>query len=57
MDVNAINTATATVDLARAGLRCDAKIAVTTDGPLALTLGGCGVVANVPKGTTTVQGK
>ncbi len=57
MDLTASNLATATLDLARAGLGCDAKIAVTTDGPLTLTLAGCGVVANVPTGTSTIQGK
>jgi hypothetical protein len=54
IDLGATNIATATLDLARAGVTCDAKIVVTTDGPLKLTLGGCGSVANVPSGSSAV---
>jgi hypothetical protein len=36
------NLRTATIDMARAGLTCGAKLTVKTDGPVAVTLGGCG---------------
>lgn len=36
------NIKTITVDLARAGLTCDADLRVTTDGPVTITLAGCG---------------
>jgi hypothetical protein len=36
------NLTSVTVDMARAGLTCGAKLAVKTDGPVAVTLGGCG---------------
>jgi pimeloyl-ACP methyl ester carboxylesterase len=42
LDVKATNLATATIDPARAGLDCRARVNVTTDGPLKLTLAGCG---------------
>jgi pimeloyl-ACP methyl ester carboxylesterase len=42
LDVKAVNLATATIDPARAGLNCKAQVNVTTDGPLKLTLAGCG---------------
>jgi hypothetical protein len=56
LELTATNLARATLDVPRAGISCSAKIGVTTDGPLQLTLGGCGVVANVPTGTSTVHG-
>jgi hypothetical protein len=56
VELTATNLARATLDVPRAGISCSAKIGVTTDGPLQLTLGGCGVVANVPTGTSTVHG-
>jgi dienelactone hydrolase len=42
LDVKATNLATATIDPARAGLDCHAQVNVTTDGPVKLTLAGCG---------------
>ena len=42
LDVKASNLASATIDLARAHLDCHARVNVTTDGPLKLTLAGCG---------------
>jgi predicted esterase len=41
LDIKATNLATATINLARAGLNCSAQVNVTTDGPLKLTLAGC----------------
>jgi predicted esterase len=41
LDVTATNVSAATVDPARARLTCDAKVDVTTDGPIAVTLAGC----------------
>jgi hypothetical protein len=41
IDVTATNLATATIDVKRAGLTCDAKVNVKTDGPIAVTLAGC----------------
>jgi hypothetical protein len=42
LEIKATNLATATVDPVRAGLDCHAQVNVTTDGPLELTLAGCG---------------
>jgi hypothetical protein len=42
LDLKATNLATATIDPARAGLDCRARVNVTSDGPLKLTLAGCG---------------
>jgi hypothetical protein len=36
------NLKSVTVDVARAGLSCGAKLTVKTDGPVAVTLAGCG---------------
>ena len=41
VDINATNIATATIDPSRAGVDCNAKLNVTTDGPTAITLLGC----------------
>ncbi len=41
VDVSATNIATATIDPSRAHVDCNAKLNVTTDGPLTLTLAGC----------------
>jgi hypothetical protein len=48
LHLDAQNIATATVNVARAGLSCDPELDVTTDGPLALTLGGCGRTLTFP---------
>ena len=42
LDINATNIATATVDPARAKVDCHALVNITTDGPIAVTLAGCG---------------
>ena len=41
LDITATNLATATIDLARAGLNCSTAVNVKTDGPVKLTLAGC----------------
>jgi hypothetical protein len=41
IDVKATNIATAALDVRRARLDCNAKLNVTTDGPVAITLVGC----------------
>jgi hypothetical protein len=41
VDLKATNIATAVLDLARAGVDCNARLNVTTDGPIAITLVGC----------------
>jgi hypothetical protein len=42
LDLNATNLATATVDPARAHLDCNARVNLKTDGPVTITLAGCG---------------
>ena len=42
IDVNATNIATATIDPTRAHVDCHAILNITTDGPIAVTLAGCG---------------
>jgi C-terminal binding-module, SLH-like, of glucodextranase len=41
LDIDATGIASATVDVARARLSCGAKVKITSDGPLAVTLRGC----------------
>lgn len=41
LDITATNIATATIDVARAHVDCNAKLNVTTDGPISITLAGC----------------
>jgi hypothetical protein len=41
IDLTATNVATATIDPRRAGVSCDAKVTVNSDGPLKVTLAGC----------------
>jgi predicted esterase len=41
LDVNATNIATATIDPSRAHVDCNAKLNVTSDGPITITLAGC----------------
>lgn len=40
LTITATNIATVTIDAARAGVSCDAKVEVTSDGPLTVVLGG-----------------
>jgi dienelactone hydrolase len=42
LDVTAANIATATINLRRARLNCNAAVNVTTDGPITVRLAGCG---------------
>jgi hypothetical protein len=41
LTLNLVNLKTITVDMARAGLTCDAPVDVTTDGPVTITFAGC----------------
>jgi predicted esterase len=41
VDVTATNVATATIDVSRAHVDCNAKVNITTDGPITVTLAGC----------------
>ncbi len=41
LDITATNVAAVTVDVARARVDCNVALAVTTDGPLTVTLAGC----------------
>jgi glucodextranase-like protein len=41
LDINATNIATATVDPSPAHVDCNAKLNITTDGPISVTLAGC----------------
>jgi hypothetical protein len=41
LDVNATNIATATINVSRAHIDCNAKVNVITDGPITITLAGC----------------
>ncbi|HEY3021437.1 MAG TPA: hypothetical protein VGJ32_14665 [Solirubrobacteraceae bacterium] len=54
LDLTAKNIGAVTIDAPRAGVGCDAQVAVTTDGPLKVTLGGCDIVANVASGKATI---
>ena len=45
--LTAKNLASATVDMRRARLSCGARLDVTTDGPLTLRLGGCGITRTI----------
>jgi hypothetical protein len=47
--LSAENLASATIDMRRARLGCDARLDVTTDGPFALRLAGCGVTRTFPR--------
>jgi hypothetical protein len=44
LDIRATNLATATIAPGRAGLSCQAHVRVITDGPIRITLAGCGRV-------------
>jgi hypothetical protein len=41
LDVRATNLATATIDPGRAGLDCQARVKILTDGPIRIRLAGC----------------
>ena len=42
LELTATGIATATIAVRRAGLTCDAKVDITSDGPIAVRLAGCG---------------
>jgi hypothetical protein len=42
LDITATNIATASIDVSRARVDCDAKLNITSDGPISVTLTGCG---------------
>jgi pimeloyl-ACP methyl ester carboxylesterase len=42
IDVKATNLAAATIDPERAGVDCGVKLNITSDGPITITLAGCG---------------
>jgi hypothetical protein len=42
LDITATNVKSLSIDPRRARVSCGARLAVTTDGPLAVTLAGCG---------------
>ena len=44
IDVKATNVASAVIDVKRARVTCSADVRITSDGPIALTLAGCGRV-------------
>jgi hypothetical protein len=47
LEINAKNVKQVTINPARARVDCDAQLDVKSDGPLAITLSGCGRKANV----------
>ena len=46
IDIDATNLATASIDVARAHVNCHVALNINTDGPLAMTLPGCGRVVH-----------
>ena len=46
INVTATNIGAASIDVTRAGVDCNVKLGVTTDGPIAITLLGCGRVVH-----------
>ena len=46
IDVTATNIATGSIDVRRAGVDCNVKLNVTTDGPIAISLVGCNRVVH-----------
>src|SRR4051812_41983432 len=55
LDLTATNLASATIDAPRAGVGCDALVKTTSDGPLKVTLNGCDVSVEAPKGTARTR--
>jgi len=53
LDVDAKGLSALTVDAPRAHVGCDAKLNVTSDGPVKIALGGCDMVATAAKGRST----
>jgi dienelactone hydrolase len=48
LDITATNTSAVTIDAARARVDCSARLDVKTDGPLQVTLAGCGTHGFAP---------
>jgi hypothetical protein len=48
LDLKLTNVGAMTVDVSRAHLDCNVKLNVTTDGPVAVTLGGCSNTVSFP---------
>ncbi len=46
IDITAANLATASINVQRADVDCNVKLNITTDGPIAVTLQGCGRVVH-----------
>ncbi|HUZ29744.1 MAG TPA: hypothetical protein VMU90_10915, partial [Solirubrobacteraceae bacterium] len=46
IDITATNVAQAQINVQRAAVDCNAKLNITTDGPIAVTLAGCNRVVN-----------
>ena len=55
LDLTTTNLSAVTIDAPRAGLGCDAKLNITSDGPLKVTLGGCDVVASAARGHSSTR--
>jgi hypothetical protein len=51
LDVDATNVKSASINLRRAHLACNAKVNVTTDGPIEISLPGCGRKIGVASAT------
>jgi C-terminal binding-module, SLH-like, of glucodextranase len=59
LDISATNVSSATIDVARAHVDCGVDLHVTSDGPLTLTLAGCGrtvSIAGTPSGGGSTTG-
>jgi hypothetical protein len=41
LDINATNIATASINVSRARVDCNATLNITSDGPISVTLTGC----------------
>jgi hypothetical protein len=56
LDIKATNIRSVTIDVRRARVSCGARISVTSDGPLKVTLAGCSRSFVAPAGTRTFAG-
>jgi hypothetical protein len=57
LDIGAKNVRTVTIDPARARVDCDAELVVKSDGPLTVTLAGCGRKATLGGGARCDAGR
>jgi hypothetical protein len=53
LDITATNVAAVTIDASRAGVTCDAKLKNTSDGPLKVTMIGCGGTSSSPSSSSS----